>query len=209
MAKQIILAACCLAFAACGDDHIDEYTMVKAPAETVAEDHTGHDHAAHASESTDSTVASETADAAGAEHENALTDPRSVVWTAPDAWTSQGAGGMRLASYQLPDAGDLSVISLGGDGGGLLANVNRWRNQVGLDPIEQAQLATQTQIVKSSIGDFVAMKLINPETADKAICGAVFAGSGVTLFVKLTGSQACIEKHAEAVFAFCAQAKVP
>lgn len=203
MAKQIILAACCLAFAACGDDHIDEYTMVKSPEPTATVDeHAGHDHAAHEGHAASAGPASAAATAR-------IADPRSVVWTAPETWKSLGAGGMRLASYQLPDAGDLSVISLGGDGGGLLANINRWRNQIGLDPIAEGQLAGQTRALESSIGTFIGVKLINPAQADKAMCGAVLSGSDFTLFVKLTGSQACVEKHADAVFTFCTQAKAP
>ena len=69
-----------------------------------------------------------------------------------------------LASYKIPhDAGDgdVSVISLGGDGGGMLANINRWRMQVGLDPIGEDAIKTHTKAIESKIGTFTAMTLVN------------------------------------------------
>ena len=46
-------------------------------------------------------------------------------------------GSLRLSSYQIPvldSFADLSVTKFGGDAGGVAANVNRWRKQLGLQP---------------------------------------------------------------------------
>src|SRR5256885_16234378 len=54
-------------------------------------------------------------------------------WTLPKGWTQKEAGGMRFATLKPPAAQvDVSVIVLPGPAGGELANVNRWRAQLGL-----------------------------------------------------------------------------
>src|SRR5262245_25745365 len=56
-----------------------------------------------------------------------------IRWIAPAGWTEQPASGMRAASFRVP-AGEefieVSVVPLGGEAGGELANVNRWRGQL-------------------------------------------------------------------------------
>ena len=50
---------------------------------------------------------------------------------------------MRVASFGISEGGrqgDVSVVPMGGMAGGSLANVNRWRGQVGLEPIDEAAL---------------------------------------------------------------------
>ncbi len=51
---------------------------------------------------------------------------------------------MRVASFEVSENGktaDVSVIPLGGMAGGDLANVNRWRGQVGLPPLAERRSA--------------------------------------------------------------------
>src|SRR5688572_18194483 len=66
-----------------------------------------------------------------------------LTWTAPSTWKAQAPTAMRLASFAIPTkAGkdlDFSVVMLSGEAGGLLANVNRWRGQIQLPPLTQAQ----------------------------------------------------------------------
>ncbi len=63
-------------------------------------------------------------------------------WTLPQGWKEvQGGGPMRYATLTPPVAGklDVSVIVLPGPAGGELANVNRWRNQIGLPPARRGR----------------------------------------------------------------------
>jgi len=80
-------------------------------------------------------------------------------WTLPDGWTAKPAGEMRLASFSAPgkngNAVDISVVPLPGMAGGDLNNVNRWRGQVGLDPISADDLPKQGQPV--TVGDSQAV----------------------------------------------------
>ena len=45
-----------------------------------------------------------------------------LIWEKPDSWIPSEGSSMRLASFAIPyseGTGDLSVIQLGGDGGGM------------------------------------------------------------------------------------------
>ncbi len=78
-----------------------------------------------------------------------------VRYSPPADWRPQGASGMRYETFRISAAGsnvELAVSNLVKPPGDikeyLLANVNRWRGQLGLAAIEAAQLADQTSTVK-------------------------------------------------------------
>ena len=79
---------------------------------------------------TDSTV--ETPALPAVEKPEPETPAQSVVWQAPEDWKEEKAGQFLTAAYALPGGGRVTVSKLAGDGGGLAANLNRWRGQVGL-----------------------------------------------------------------------------
>ncbi len=66
-------------------------------------------------------------------------------WIVPDDWTFvPGERPMRLATYQVQGPSgpvEVAISRFPGDVGGMLANVNRWRGQVGLPPATDADLA--------------------------------------------------------------------
>ena len=189
---------CCFVISllvACGDTYVQEYTMSKESVPPPMQDSEA-DPIAGASQQSQTGVVGKT-----------VADPRHIKWTAPAEWTDRGAGGMRLASYATPDAGDVSVISFPGAAGGFEANVNRWREQVGLAPLPEAALMKEVTKIPSAIGPFLAMRLINTKNSEKAISAAIYQGAGFTLFVKLSGTVACIEKHSQGLFDFCAKAQ--
>lgn len=67
------------------------------------------------------------------------------TWMAPEHWVSDDTPrSMRLATYLIPtEAGDqeVAVTRFPGQVGGTLANINRWRGQMGLQPIAEPELA--------------------------------------------------------------------
>lgn len=77
-------------------------------------------------------------------------------WSAPSKWQEQGASKMRAATFLIPAGGkplELSVIALPwrGSPGELLSNVNRWRGQMQLPPVDAAGLAKDVSEI--SVGD--------------------------------------------------------
>ena len=72
-------------------------------------------------------------------------DGQPFSWTVPDGWEAGKESSMRLASYNVPlsggEVGDFSLVKLGGAAGGVLANLNRWRGQIGLEDATMEQVA--------------------------------------------------------------------
>ncbi len=65
-----------------------------------------------------------------------------VRWTLPDGWREERGGEMRFATVTLPDALEVTVTALPPSSGDLLANVNRWRQQLGLEPTRDVPATT-------------------------------------------------------------------
>lgn len=119
----------------------------------------------------------------------------------PASWKRDPqSGGIVAAAFNAAnDRGGarITATSLAGDGGGDLANINRWRGQLGLAPL--AELA---QVESSDIaGGFVAVDLRNPAGTDRMISVIVPAG-GSTWFFKLRGTVDGVEAERGAFSAF-------
>jgi hypothetical protein len=98
---------------------------------------------------------------------------------------------MRYATLRAPVDGklDVSVTVLPGDAGGELANVNRWRNQIGLPPIDGAALAAARKPVPSGAG---AISLYDFTSADKRLVAGLTLVDGNSWFIKMTGEAAAV-----------------
>jgi len=115
-----------------------------------------------------------------------------LTWDLPRGWIPSKGHSMRLASFDVPfstGVGDLSVVSLSGISGGLLANVNRWRGQINLDPISENQILEVSETGESKMGAFRIFKMVNNLNKEKAIIAAVLPTGNKTFFIKLTVSQ--------------------
>ena len=112
-----------------------------------------------------------------------------LTWNLPDTWVPSKGHSMRLASFDVPyskGVGDLSIVSLSGSSGGLLANVNRWRGQVELEPINETDILTTSTVGESKMGPYRVFKMINENKKGKAIIAAVLPTGEKTFFIKLT-----------------------
>tara|TARA_Y100000591_G_scaffold254895_1_gene226624 strand:- start:500 stop:1075 length:576 start_codon:yes stop_codon:yes gene_type:complete len=112
-----------------------------------------------------------------------------LTWNLPDTWVPSKGHSMRLASFDVPyskGVGDLSIVSLSGSSGGLLANVNRWRGQVELEPINETDILTTSTVGESKMGPYRVFKMTNENKKGKAIIAAVLPTGEKTFFIKLT-----------------------
>jgi hypothetical protein len=76
-----------------------------------------------------------------------------VRWSLPSGWKEEKGGPARLASLRFGDRDprlEMTVVRLPGDGGGLAANINRWRDQLGLDKIDDSEAAASVQKTAAS-----------------------------------------------------------
>ena len=109
-------------------------------------------------------------------------------WTAPAYWLPNEKSAMRSASYLIPSgngSADLSVIYLNGDGGGLAANINRWRKQLKLHDLSEEEIAISGLDQQGEIGSYRVYEIINPENKESAFLCSIIPAKDFTIFVKL------------------------
>lgn len=115
--------------------------------------------------------------------------------TAPEHWVAQPLGTMRKGSWRVPVEGsdafiDVSVLVFPGDTGGLLANVNRWRGEVGLPDVTAATL--QNGLEKRTVGDHPAHTMYL-KGASRSTLGAIVPVGDGTWFFKATGPTPAVD----------------
>ncbi|HEV2331406.1 MAG TPA: hypothetical protein VGY56_21700 [Verrucomicrobiae bacterium] len=126
-------------------------------------------------------------------------------WTVPSDWQPVAAGEFLVAKFGI-NAGngataDVNVSSSGGDGGGLAANVNRWRGQLGLPPMDE--ISTMTFEVPGGEAQLVQFTGNSVENGKPSgIVGIIVTLPGQTWFYKLMGDPAVVAAQKDAFTQF-------
>ena len=119
-----------------------------------------------------------------------------IKWTTPEGWTEVPPSSMRYASFSAPaeDGGkiDISVVTFPGDGGRDADNVNRWRGQIGLAPVDANAVTSQVAALKTGDTTFSTTDIAGNKTRTIA---AWTRRDGRVWFFKATGSDAAVEKE--------------
>jgi hypothetical protein len=132
----------------------------------------------------------------------------SAQWVKPDGWSEEPVSEMRLGSFKVngPDgtSADVSVVAFPEEGGGLVSNINRWRGQLELPPLEEKQLPETVRQTEIQGGPAFFVDLRTEENSPKPsrILGAVLQRPSRTWFVKMTGSPALLESQRQKFFDF-------
>jgi hypothetical protein len=111
-------------------------------------------------------------------------------WKLPKGWTQDAkSGGMRYATLKAATPGkiDVSVVVLPGPAGGELANVNRWRGQIGLAPMDEGALASARKAVKAPAGAISVYDFTSEGQAKTRMVAGLLTASGNSWFVKMVG----------------------
>jgi hypothetical protein len=138
------------------------------------------------------------------------------IWVVPPDWREAPATQFLLAKFEVSGAddgkADVGVSMLGGTGGGLLANVNRWRRQLGLEPVDEDGLGKLLTSVDIAGGKalFVDMNGTDAKTGQPArMVGAIVLQTDRTWFYKLMGNDKTVEKEKETFTKFVQTVKYP
>ncbi len=125
---------------------------------------------------------------------------------APAHWTEKKRTAMRMASYEVRGEdgvlADISFTSLRSAPGGLLANLNRWRNQVGLADLDDAAMGQNSVKVPSVFGEATLIDVqglienADPK-ADGRIIGAIAERDGRAWFFKMRGNDELLGREKE------------
>ncbi len=123
----------------------------------------------------------------------------------PTAWKGQPPTPMRKASFvvEAEDGAkvDISVTSFPDESGGLLANINRWRAQLGLEETELLEPTIERRMLAGR--EFVIVDLANepaPGSKKQRIIGAILSVQDETWFFKMTGDDALTAAQRPAFF---------
>lgn len=118
------------------------------------------------------------------------------TWTAPETWTSVAPTQFRPANFTLGENGEVEcyLTVLGGTGGGIESNVNRWREQMSQAPYtpeEMEALPTigvlgQEAVLVEIDGTYTGMS--GTEHGENyRMLGVILEDEGQAVFVKMTG----------------------
>jgi hypothetical protein len=117
-----------------------------------------------------------------------------IKWEVPAGWSPNPASAIRYASFAAGDGSggkvDISVITFPGDGGDDLSNINRWRQQIGLAPIDMN--AANITPLKSGETVFATIDIAG---ANARTLAAWTRRDGHAWFFKLTGPSPTVEKE--------------
>jgi hypothetical protein len=121
--------------------------------------------------------------------------PHFIKWKLTKEWQKRQPSKMQLYKYQYNKDSDhqaiLTITMIPGNGGGLLANVNRWRNQLGLGQTTKKALDKQKTVIKKSAFDITVVGLDSTDQHRKpfsAMIAAYLTINDEAWFFKLTGN---------------------
>ena len=137
-------------------------------------------------------------------------------WDVPPGWQEQPPSQMLLAKFLLTGStnakAEVTVSVFPGDTGGLLANVNRWRGQVGLKPVEASELDKQISSVDVTGGKatLVDVSGVSPKSGQSArLIGAIVPKDGRTWFYKMMGDAEVAGQQKAAFLKFVQNVRYP
>jgi hypothetical protein len=131
-----------------------------------------------------------------------------LKYTVPAGWQEKAPTELRVASFGISQDGkqaDVSVIPLGGMAGGDLANVSRWRGQVGLPPLadDDLQKLAEKVEVAGQPADLFDLAGTTPGGGDsQRILGVILHRADAVWFFKMTGDAKLVEDQKPAFVSF-------
>ena len=137
------------------------------------------------------------------------------AWELPATWKEQQPPDMILRSFAATgESGkkvDITVSKFSGPAGGVQANADRWRTQVGLGPLDAAELAKLPSFdVAGAKATLVDVAGVSARTGERTrVIGAIVPRSGETWFFKLMGDDAVAELERENFVKFVKSVKFP
>lgn len=131
------------------------------------------------------------------------------TWATPSGWKEIDGGQFLFAKFLIAGDGGaqaaVNVSTSAGDGGGLAANVNRWRGQLSQSPWSAAELQKNVKevVVAGGKANLVEMSGTDARTGQAtSLVGAMVLNGGSAWFYKLMGDAKLVEAQKEAFTQF-------
>ena len=126
----------------------------------------------------------------------------------PPTWQEQPPSQMVVESYAVSNnrgTAKISVSRFDGNAGGALANVNRWRGQIGLAEVDQAALAKLATAFDPASPAAILVDISGTDVKTNMparLVGAIVPRGGQTWFYKLMGEPSVVEVEKAAFLKF-------
>ncbi len=122
----------------------------------------------------------------------------------PEGWTETAGNQFSLKAFEVVEGDERIDITVSATGGDLLANMDRWRMQVGLPGFTEEEFAKafQTREVNGLPAQFIEMHSAKDAEKKQSILGVVVPAGERTWFIKLRGSTSLAERERERFEAF-------
>lgn len=131
-----------------------------------------------------------------------------LIYDTPEGWTEKPGSAMRDVNLSFGEngEGECYVARLPGAGGGLAANVNRWRSQMGADPLTDEEIAAlptrplfgQPARFVSVDGTFSPGMGSNESFPNYRMLGLILSADAGAVFVKMTGPKDLVDANSAA-----------
>lgn len=135
-------------------------------------------------------------------------------WQVPVGWKEVSAGQFLLAKFTVSGNGGaeavVNVSKSGGDGGGLVANVNRWRRQLGLGAISGDEVTRTVKPMETSAGTATTVEMSGTDARSgqpSQLVAVIVPEAGQTWFYKLMGDGKVVESQKDAFTKFVKSVK--
>ena len=130
----------------------------------------------------------------------------------PAGWSVGPENSMRKATWIVSgpngSKAEIAVTVFPGSVGGLTANVNRWRGQIGLPPAGSDEIAGSAKTVKVGGVDSQRFEMTSAD-GKKSVDAVMTSKDGATWFFKMNGETAAVEANATAFVAFLSASQLP
>ncbi len=130
-------------------------------------------------------------------------------WQVPASWQEVPPTQMLMAKFLAKSSGEaqveITVSAFPGPAGGMLPNVNRWRGQINLQPIEDAELKELISSLDVEGGNAMLVDMTGGDAdsgTETRIIAAVVPKEGRTWFYKLMGDPQVAEREKAAFIEF-------
>ncbi|MGD0059716.1 MAG: hypothetical protein ABSD58_09895 [Verrucomicrobiia bacterium] len=143
-------------------------------------------------------------------------DAPNPQWSVPADWQPGNPSSMRRATFLVKgtdgQTAEIAVSVFPGDVGGLMANINRWRGQIGLGPVAPDEIAGITSNLdvngtKSTVVDFKADTAPSGKTQPPRMIVVTVPNAGNSWFFKMTGDAPLVGAQKDSFLQFVKSVK--
>ena len=134
-------------------------------------------------------------------------------WRVPQGWQEGPPTQFLVAQFLIPgENGSQAGVNISKTGGGVTANINRWRGHLSLEELSSGEIEKQLQTlaVPDSKAMLIDMRGTDSKSGKKArVVGAVVSQPDGTWYYKLKGDEQLVEREKEAFLEFVKSATYP